>query len=117
MIDVEGTKFRVLLGTSPEEVEIWRAERRKRWPTDANMARLVGRSRLQAPLYGAGGGGHEVGSHIWANRHARAEKHRAEGWNLPYAQKSSRSGCVVKSCLGWGARVSPFFVSRLAQEQ
>lgn len=41
MIDVEGTKFRVLLGTSPEEVEIWRAERRKRWPTDANKARFV----------------------------------------------------------------------------
>lgn len=40
-IDVEGTKFRVLLGTSPEEVEIWRAERRKRWPTDANKARFV----------------------------------------------------------------------------
>lgn len=31
----------MLLGTSPEEVEVWRAERRKRWPTDANMARFV----------------------------------------------------------------------------
>lgn len=41
VIDVEGSKFRVLLGTSPEEVEVWRAERRKRWPTDANKARFV----------------------------------------------------------------------------
>lgn len=38
-IDVEGSKFRVLLGTSPEEVAIWRAERRKRWPTAENKAR------------------------------------------------------------------------------
>ncbi len=44
LIDVEGTKFRVLLGTSPEEVAIWRAERRKRWPTEANIARSVGRT-------------------------------------------------------------------------
>ncbi|CAN0449004.1 unnamed protein product, partial [Ectocarpus sp. 12 AP-2014] len=39
MIDVEGKKFRVLLGTSPDEVAEWRAERRKRWPTDENKAR------------------------------------------------------------------------------
>lgn len=38
MIEVEGgMKFRVLLGTSPEEVEKWRAERRNRFPTADNM--------------------------------------------------------------------------------
>jgi hypothetical protein len=31
-IDVEGAKFRVLLGTSPEEVEQWRQARRKKFP-------------------------------------------------------------------------------------
>mmetsp|Transcript_36836 Transcript_36836/g.49814 ORF Transcript_36836/g.49814 Transcript_36836/m.49814 type:complete len:345 (-) Transcript_36836:77-1111(-) len=29
--------FNVLMGTCPEEVEAWRAERRKRWPTAANL--------------------------------------------------------------------------------
>jgi len=33
MIDVEGQKFRVLMGQSPEEIEQWRAERRKKFPT------------------------------------------------------------------------------------
>jgi len=34
MIEVEGgQKFRVLLGTTPEEVEKWRADRRKQFPT------------------------------------------------------------------------------------
>lgn len=33
-IDVEGQKFRVLLGTSPEEVEQWRAERKSKFPTE-----------------------------------------------------------------------------------
>ena len=36
-IDVEGTSFRVLLGTSPEEVEQWRAARRKKFPSAANV--------------------------------------------------------------------------------
>lgn len=32
-IDVEGQNFRVLMGTDPEEVNVWRAERRKHFPT------------------------------------------------------------------------------------
>lgn len=44
MIDVEGQKFRVLLGQSPEEIAQWRAERRKKFPTaeqtDAKKAEL-----------------------------------------------------------------------------
>jgi hypothetical protein len=39
MIDVEGRKFRVLLGTSPEEVEQWRQDRRKRFPSLENIQR------------------------------------------------------------------------------
>lgn len=38
MIDVEGQKFRVLLGTSPEEVNQWRTDRKKNFPTSANVA-------------------------------------------------------------------------------
>eukprot|EP01032_Pedospumella_encystans_P014240 gene14240-16370_t len=34
-IDVEGQKFRVLMGQSPEEIEQWRADRRKKFPTAA----------------------------------------------------------------------------------
>lgn len=33
-IDVEGQRFRVLVGTDPEEVRQWREERRKRFPKD-----------------------------------------------------------------------------------
>lgn len=36
-IEVEGMKFRVLLGTDPEEIQQWRAERRSRFPTAANI--------------------------------------------------------------------------------
>ena len=36
-IDVEGQSFRVLLGTSPEEVEQWREARRQRFPSAALM--------------------------------------------------------------------------------
>ncbi|CAM9592133.1 unnamed protein product, partial [Choristocarpus tenellus] len=39
MIDVEGQKFRVLLGTNPDEVALWRAERRKNWPSRDNISR------------------------------------------------------------------------------
>eukprot|EP00953_Heterococcus_sp_UTEX-ZZ885_P022348 12371-Heterococcus_DN1.PRE.2 len=38
-INVEGQKFRVLLGTSPEEVAQWRAERRRCWPSKQNVER------------------------------------------------------------------------------
>jgi hypothetical protein len=38
-ISVEGQQFRVLLGTSHSEVEQWRADRRKNWPSSANMRR------------------------------------------------------------------------------
>lgn len=38
MIEVEGAEFRVLLGTDPQQVAEWRAERRKRWPSRANLA-------------------------------------------------------------------------------
>jgi hypothetical protein len=46
MIDVEGHKFRVLMGTSPQEVEQWRAERRKKFPTIQNIEKK--RNELQA---------------------------------------------------------------------
>lgn len=41
MIDVEGQKFRVLLGTSPDEVEQWRAERRKKFPTQESIEKKI----------------------------------------------------------------------------
>lgn len=41
MIDIEGQKFKVLMGTNGKEVEEWRAERRKRFPS-ASKAKLRG---------------------------------------------------------------------------
>lgn len=37
-IDVEGQKFLVLVGNSPEDIANWRAERRKKWPSAAKAA-------------------------------------------------------------------------------
>jgi len=38
---IEGRRFRVLLGNTPEEVEQWKAERRRNYPTAANVARKL----------------------------------------------------------------------------
>jgi hypothetical protein len=61
-IDVEGQKFRVLLGTSPDEVEQWRAERRKRFPTKDNTEK---RKVAEDELVKAGG--------LLANKRGRHE--------------------------------------------
>lgn len=37
-IDVEGQKFMVLVGNSPEDIAQWRAERRKKWPSVAKQS-------------------------------------------------------------------------------
>ena len=48
-IEVEGQKFRVLMGTSPDEVQQWRADRRKQFPTTANVhAKAEHRDELRA---------------------------------------------------------------------
>ena len=52
VIEVEGQKFRVLLGTSPEEVEQWREERRKKFPTAANTEK---KNDIEASVLKAGG--------------------------------------------------------------
>jgi hypothetical protein len=52
MIDVEGQKFRVLLGQSPEEIAEWRAARRKKFPT-AELEEA--KKREMADLVAAGG--------------------------------------------------------------
>ncbi|ETV90153.1 hypothetical protein H310_15013 [Aphanomyces invadans] len=38
-IEVEGQKFQVLVGNSPEEITKWREERRKKWPSESNVKR------------------------------------------------------------------------------
>ena len=52
MIDVEGQKFRVLMGQSPEEIAEWRAARRKKFPT-AEIAEL--KQQHLAEVAAAGG--------------------------------------------------------------
>ncbi|TYZ59437.1 hypothetical protein PybrP1_005484, partial [[Pythium] brassicae (nom. inval.)] len=37
-VEVEGQKFLVLVGNSPEDIAKWRAERRKRWPSATKRA-------------------------------------------------------------------------------
>lgn len=51
-IDVEGQKFRVLLGTSPEEVAQWRADRKRKFPSAATAA---SKEEALAELKNAGG--------------------------------------------------------------
>lgn len=52
VIDVEGQKFRVLMGQSPEEIAQWRAERRKKFPTSALEEE---KHKQQEALIAAGG--------------------------------------------------------------
>jgi hypothetical protein len=56
MIDVEGQKFRVLLGSNPEEIVQWRAERKNKFPSvlnhrkekaDSNVGLEVSHKRVQ----------------------------------------------------------------------
>jgi len=54
-IDVEGQNFRVLMGTDPEEVSVWRAERRKHFPTADHAAK-----KMEAAQELAKSGGIEV---------------------------------------------------------
>jgi hypothetical protein len=51
-IDIEGQKFKVLMGTNGKEVEEWRAERRKRFPTTSKV-QLQG--EVDALISSAGG--------------------------------------------------------------
>ena len=45
LIDVEGQKFRVLLGSSSEEIEQWRQERKKNFPTKDNIEKKATQTR------------------------------------------------------------------------
>lgn len=52
MIEVEGMEFKVLMGTDPAEVEEWRNQRRKKFPTKANIEQ---KERSRQELLHAGG--------------------------------------------------------------
>lgn len=52
LIDVEGQKFRVLLGSDAEEIKQWRLERKKKFPTASNVER---KEQCVAALKEAGG--------------------------------------------------------------
>lgn len=68
MIDVEGQRFRVLLGTDPSEVEQWRLDRRKKFPSKENVKdKLTNLSRLKEA------GGVLSRQQKMANKRARGE--------------------------------------------
>lgn len=52
MIEVEGMEFKVLMGTDPAEVEEWRNQRRKKFPTKANLEQ---KEKSRQELLDAGG--------------------------------------------------------------
>jgi hypothetical protein len=52
VIEVEGEKFKVLMGTNSDEVEQWRLERRKKFPTAKNIELKQGQKKI---LQDAGG--------------------------------------------------------------
>ena len=69
-VEVEGRKFRVLLGCNEEEIEQWRAERRKKFPTVANIAK---KEIMRDELIKAGGVAHEMGKGIEVKRVKREQ--------------------------------------------
>ncbi|KAF1323311.1 Nuclear fragile x mental retardation-interacting protein 1, partial [Globisporangium splendens] len=46
-IDVEGQKFMVLVGNSPEDIAKWRADRRKKWPSATKQKAAEGEAEEQ----------------------------------------------------------------------
>jgi len=84
-IDVDGQSFRVLLGTSPEEVEQWRAARRMRFPSAANVtAKLQHSGKLSAA------GGVEI------NASASGTSNRNQKRKMAIREKDQLGGSNVK---------------------
>jgi len=78
-IDVDGQSFRVLMGTSPEEVEQWRAARRMRFPSAANVsAKLEHTNKLSA----AGGVLPKTASSAAQNRNQKRKISKEEDTQL-----------------------------------
>ncbi|CAN0387595.1 unnamed protein product, partial [Phaeothamnion confervicola] len=108
MIDVEGQKFQVLLGTSPDEVAQWREERRRRWPTPENVQRRAEEraSRREAGALepwpeGSGGagrrGGRGGGRGARAARGGRGSDGRGHGgWSATTTAAGDGGGIGVK---------------------
>mmetsp|Transcript_15398 Transcript_15398/g.45993 ORF Transcript_15398/g.45993 Transcript_15398/m.45993 type:complete len:185 (+) Transcript_15398:250-804(+) len=48
-LEVEGGRFRVLVGNDAAEVEKWRAERRRRWPSRANLESRAREKQKEEP--------------------------------------------------------------------
>lgn len=77
VLKVEGRSFRILVGNAPEEVEQWREDRRKNFPTAENVAKR--RMEMRGGRGGRGGGGkkrpraEEVDEGRGGSKQARAE--------------------------------------------
>eukprot|EP00624_Nannochloropsis_granulata_P003469 evm.model.NODE_27573_length_56350_cov_23.676434.8 len=78
VLKVEGRSFRILVGNAPEEVEQWREDRRKNFPTAENVAKR--REEMRGGGRGGRGGGgkkrpraEEVEEGRGGSKHARAE--------------------------------------------
>jgi hypothetical protein len=74
MIEVEGQKFRVLMGQSPEEISQWRAERRKKFPTAATEE---AKKQRQDELTAAGGVAPSKSSGKFGNKREKEDRKRA----------------------------------------
>ncbi|EQC36470.1 hypothetical protein SDRG_05924 [Saprolegnia diclina VS20] len=84
-IEVEGQKFNVLVGNSPEEIAKWREERRKKWPSDAVVKRKLedNEERVQA--------GDVVAP---AAKRAKSAMEKPKNTDSPNGTKKSSKFCV-----------------------
>lgn len=72
-IEVEGQKFRVLMGSDADEISQWRKERKSRFPTASNVTRRLGDEALLAE---AGGIRADGASSSWNKKTAVAKRGR-----------------------------------------
>jgi len=72
LIEVEGMEFKVLMGTDPAEVEDWRNQRRKKFPTAANIAQ---KKKDKAEYLQAGG----IDQKVKSGKKKEAVKRSREG--------------------------------------
>ena len=85
-IEVEGRKFRVLLGSNEEEIEQWRAERRKKFTTVANIAK---KEIMRDELIKEGGIAHERGKGIEVKRVKREQESGGKKESIKETEENS----------------------------
>jgi hypothetical protein len=106
MIEVEGMEFKVLMGTDPAEVEEWRNQRRRKFPTEANIKQ---QEKDRTDLLSAGG--------LERNNNSNGSSKQLRGKNEPKRSREGREAPSEDGSDQKRAKVSPVSSSVDLQSQ